>query len=108
MLIKIIIVVWLHFIADFLFQTTNIAMNKHHDSKILALHCLIYGAVMLVFGWQFALANGLTHFFIDYTTSRLTNQYWLKKNYRYFFGTIGLDQATHMTILILTLNWLVL
>ena len=104
---SIITAIWLHFLADFILQSTNIAMNKYKNNLILGIHALIYTAVMGLFGWQIALINGITHFGIDYVTSKLTHNCWSKKEYRWFFIIIGCDQALHMSILVQTLKWFI-
>jgi len=107
MLTNIIIIFWLHFVADFLFQTEYMSMNKSKNIKALSWHCLVYSLPFLWFGWIFALTNGLLHFTVDFVTSKITSALHEKKQIKWFFTVIGLDQAIHMTILVLTLKWLV-
>ena len=95
--------IWLHFVADFLCQWDKMAINKSSDNKILALHCLIYSVFFLYFGVAYAILVGLSHFAIDYTTSRINKRLWAANERHWFFTVIGLDQALHLTMLIILL-----
>lgn len=104
----LILIIWLHFVADFLLQPDWMATRKSSNTWILALHCLVYGAIFVLIGWAYAAVNGLLHFAVDFVTSRLTSHFYETEGYgRKFFNAIGLDQAIHMTILYLTYVWLV-
>lgn len=106
MLVNIIIVFWLHFIADFFLQTQYMSMNKSKDSWVLGSHCLLYSFPLMFFGVEYGIINGILHFPVDFITSRITSKLYQKKEYHWFFVIIGLDQAIHMTVLVLTLAWL--
>ena len=103
---NILIIIWLHFIADFLLQSQWMGVNKSKNSWVLGLHCYIYALPFVYFGFYYALLNGILHFIVDFITSRMTSRLYEKKEYHWFFVTIGADQAIHMTSLILTYVWL--
>lgn len=108
MILDIILIFWLHFIADFVLQTSWMAENKSSKNFPLLVHVLVYSLPMFVFGIEFALVNLVLHFITDWVTSRWSKYYWKQGEVHNFFVVIGLDQAIHMTTLILTYKWLVL
>lgn len=96
-------VIWIHWMADFIFQTDKMAINKSTSIRWLSSHVLAYSAFFLPFGIKFALINGAAHFVTDFCTSRATSYLWKKGDRHNFFVVIGFDQALHLTILLLTL-----
>ena len=100
---NILIVVWLHFIGDFVLQSDWVAINKSKRNDVLAMHVLIYAMPLLWFGWRFALLNAALHFLTDWPTSRATSKLWQAGKRHWFFVVIGLDQAIHLTCLLVTL-----
>lgn len=102
--IEVMIVIFLlHFIADFLLQSTWMSTNKYKDLKALGTHCLLYSLPFLWFGWVYSLLAGLFHFSVDFVTSKITHRLYKNKEYHWFFVVIGLDQAIHM--IALTITW---
>lgn len=119
MIYDIIWIFWLHFIADFVLQTNYMALNKSKNTKALLIHTIAYSVpffiwfiidytleLFLLYGLWFIVINTVSHFFVDYVTSRITSKLYEKQKYRLFFNVIGLDQAIHMSILVLTYSWL--
>jgi len=104
-MVDLLILIWLHFIADFVLQTDEVAISKSKDNKILLLHVVIYSLPFLYFGWLFALINGALHFVTDYFTSRWTAKLWAEEKRHQFFVVIGFDQAIHITTLIITYHY---
>lgn len=101
---KIIIVLVLHWIADFICQTDSMAKNKSSSNKALLSHIAVYTLVMCLVGFKFALLNGVIHFAVDYCTSRVTKKLWAKQDVHNFFVVIGLDQLIHTITLITTIG----
>jgi hypothetical protein len=94
------VLIWLHCFMDFFCQTNDMATKKSSSNKWLAIHVLVYSTPFLFFGIPFALINGLTHFMIDYVTSRINKRLWDEKKVHYFFCGIGVDQALHITVIL--------
>ena len=101
-MLNILVLIWLHFIGDFILQTDSMAINKSKSNKYLSLHCAIYSMPFLYFGWKFALVNGLAHFVTDWFTSRITSKLYNEGKRHWFFVVIGLDQSIHMSTLVLS------
>lgn len=111
---SVYIIIWAHFVADFICQTDAMARNKSSSNFWLGYHistytlALMVGALAVTGGDPrgvaiYALVNGAAHFATDYVTSRITKRLWEKKRVHDFFVVIGFDQALHMTILLATL-----
>lgn len=99
------VVLILHFIGDFIMQSDRMGTCKSNNSVVLGEHVMIYSVpLMLVFGVQYGVINGLMHFLTDFSTSRWTSYLWKKKKRHWFFVVIGLDQLLHLLVLILTYN----
>lgn len=105
MIENVIIVIWLHWFADFVLQTDAMAKGKSKTYRWLALHVLVYMLPLLFFGYKFAVINGVLHWITDFFSSRMTSKLWAKGDVHNFFVVIGIDQAIHMTCLILTLKY---
>ena len=98
----ILVLVWLHFIADFILQTDKMAINKSKDERFLFYHSIVYGLPFLFFGIAFTIVNIVLHMVVDSITSQITSILYKQNKRHWFFVTIGADQAIHITILLLT------
>ncbi len=103
-----------HWIADFVFQTEQMATLKSTSWKWLSHHIIVYTAVLFTLSFPilreqallFAALNGGSHFVIDAVTSRFTAYFRSKADFHNFFVVIGLDQLLHTSLLILSLHYL--
>ncbi len=104
-----------HFLADFVFQSSKMATGKSKSIKWLSIHVGVYGLVSLIsafiIGFELKdISVGLVwwginvglHFIVDFFTSKLTSKFWEQKNMRLFFVMIGFDQLLHNVCLITT------
>ena len=109
----IIILLFLHFVGDFIFQSDKIAINKSESIKLLTLHCYVYMSLFyFCFTWSKMFYNGtiflllifISHFIIDFITSRITKKFFNEGKRYKFFITIGFDQFLHLSILLILNN----
>lgn len=102
----VVLILWLHFLGDFVFQSDEVAKQKSSDNGVLLQHVILYALPLLIIGWLFALINAAIHYGVDFITSRMTSWLWQNELRHWFFIVIGLDQAIHLTCLYLTYYWL--
>lgn len=111
---QFLILLTVHFIADFMLQTHWQASNKSKNNHALARHVGAYTIVLLfavpfIFpdqdrGWVlFVGVNCVLHFVTDYCTSRLSSRLWAKQDWHNFFVVIGADQLIHQATLACTM-----
>jgi len=114
---NVLLILLIHTVADFFFQSRKMAENKGKSVYWLSVHVLIY-SVVTTLGWLlfttsptvlFAVINitVVTHWCTDFVTSRLSGYFYLKDNLYGFFSTIGVDQLIHATTLLLTYKYLI-
>jgi membrane-bound metal-dependent hydrolase YbcI (DUF457 family) len=89
------------------------ALNKSKSNLWLGIHCLVYAGFFLFISvlfnfkspYTFSLLVGISHFIVDWITSRGTTKLWLMNERHWFFCLIGLDQSIHLISLFLLLKW---
>ena len=121
------IIIFIHWIADFVLQTDWQAQNKSKNNFALLSHTSNYSLVWLlpmclVFGvmkegattewivWTtlyFSMITLVAHTITDYFTSRLNSKLWSEGKVHYFFVSVGFDQVLHYGQLFLTYYFLI-
>lgn len=111
----------LHWVADFVFQTHDDAVNKSTSMPHLLSHTISYSvswifpmaAVYFIttpaniidslsMGYGFFLVTFIFHTFTDYYTSRLNSRLWKEERTHDFFVSVGFDQLLHYFQLLFT------
>jgi len=111
-LLVIVVVLWAHFIGDFILQSDYHAINKSKSNLALFEHVLYYSLPLLLAGFIipvsiiWVVANAVLHAAVDYVTSRMTSQLWKDGKRHWFFVTIGADQSLHFTCLFVSYFYL--
>lgn len=112
---QLVLLLCTHWVGDFVFQTTWMAVGKSRRLDALLVHVLTYsvvlaGAAVLLFGQtekaaHFVAANAALHLVTDFVTSRISASLQARGNMRGFFVVLGLDQLLHHLALAGTLMW---
>jgi hypothetical protein len=104
---EIILILVAHWLADFVFQTDEMAKNKSSNSFFgvlcLTYHAVVYAIVLaLTVNPMWAVINLPLHWLVDFVTSRVTKKLWEKEQVHFLFVVIGLDQVIHYLCLFYT------
>ena len=107
-----------HWVGDFICQTNWMAMGKSKRMVPLVAHVAVYTLVVTLFAcvavdWEgkewwsmsillFAASNAGLHLVVDFITSRISSYFYSKKDMHKFFITIGFDQYLHFVSIVLT------
>lgn len=98
-----------HFVADFLLQSDWMATNKSKRWDALALHVTVYTAAFVpVVAWRveqwmwasFLVLTWLTHFLTDAVTSRVTSRLWFFRRVNGIFVQAPYTAPQHGTELV--------
>jgi hypothetical protein len=112
----VLIILFIHWVADFVCQTDWQAKNKSKNNEALVNHILIYSAITtiawLAFGFNIDAASiflctFICHFITDYITSRINSKLYAKGKIHYFFVSIGFDQILHYAQLFFMYEFLI-
>lgn len=107
----IVMLLAIHFIADFLLQTDWMAQNKSKQNMPLLIHVTVYSIPLFLFALffmspvtalLFAVLNFVLHFVTDYLSSRATTYLYHKGDRHNFFVVIGFDQFAHYVAMFTT------
>lgn len=110
---KIVLILLAHWVADFLFQSDEVAKYKSKSIAHLTMHGLLYSVHLfiwsaLIFNLNYQMMllfmgiNGVTHVCIDAVTSKVA-AFCHKHDARHgFFTVIGFDQFLHVSILLVS------
>jgi hypothetical protein len=113
-----LIILFIHWVADFVCQTHWQATNKSKDNEALTWHVIYYSTIWLISctiycmitgNWLmilFPLITFICHWITDYFTSRLNSKLWAKGDVHNFFVSVGFDQFLHFAQLFLTFQLL--
>ncbi len=114
-MITLLVIFVVHFLADFVFQSSKMATGKSKSLKWLSIHVGVYASVSLLtfavlvitygnflFAFYWWSINVALHFITDFFTSKITSKFWVEKNMRFFFVMIGFDQLIHNICLVTT------
>ena len=106
----ILVILFVHYVFDWRFQTRWMAENKSSRLDALGLHVLIYFIGLLIIAAftplsiTWALVNAILHFGVDFCSSKISRKAWLHHDKKRFWNTIGFDQFCHYAILFLTIG----
>ena len=110
---NLILLMMVHWLADFALQSPDQANNKWHSAEALGRHVFTYSICMSVvllylFSGEFPIRTTLfgcallavSHYLIDFVTSKITHKLYEDSRYHDFFVVIGFDQFLHMLTII--------
>lgn len=109
---SLLVVLVAHWVGDYVFQTTAMAVNKSVSIRWLSLHVLVYSATLYAGAFlilpagrafQYTAVNGGLHWITDLVTSRVAVRF--ENRPRIWFPVIGFDQLAHTAALVVTLGW---
>jgi hypothetical protein len=114
-----------HFLGDYVFQSRLQSLHKGHNLGALLLHVASYAGIMTAAFWVgvvtmqvtmpfllysaivFFVAVFATHFVVDFLATRVYNYLWTEHKYKAFFSVVGFEQLLHQYVLLIATIWLV-
>lgn len=118
--VDLLIILLVHWIADFILQTDAQAKAKSKSNVALLEHVSVYSMTWFIVGifigvsttaigsyipaanvLYFTAITFCSHLVTDYYTSRLNSKLWSKGDSHNFFVSVGFDQVLHYVQLIL-------
>lgn len=101
-----VLIVWIHFVADFLFQSHNMSTKKSKSWQWFFRHIGAYSLPFLIIGPLYAGLVFCSHTVVDAISCQITSRLWKKEKWHWFFVTIGADQAIHLSSLLLVYHYM--
>ncbi len=115
----VLVILTMHWIADFILQTDGQAKGKSKNLGYLLQHTVVYSLFFIIpitilwgnghtttnyifMSLSFSSVTFICHTIQDYFTSRLNSKLWAEGQVHDFFISVGLDQLLHFIQLILT------
>ncbi len=113
----------IHYLADFVLQTNDQAMNKGVGNKLfnkwlfyhVSTYTLIWFISLLslqgIYGLSvtdcliFSIITFISHYITDWITSRIGKVFWDKKDLHNGFAMVGIDQIFHYLQLYYTFKY---
>lgn len=116
MLYRVIVLILIHAVGDFLFQGSGLSALKSKKNIYLLAHVGIYTTLLIILtplflglsfmqGLLFSAVNGLAHLVVDYITTYFKNKFW-EKNESAYIAVISFDHIIHLLILISSLYFM--
>ncbi len=115
-MILLLLLLSVHFVADFVLQTDWQAQNKSKNWNALGRHVSVYSLSFFPIAFYlcgfnpnaslFVVMTFVFHFATDAVTSRINSRLWAEKRVHAFFVGIGADQLIHAWCLAFT-AWVV-
>jgi len=111
---NLVVILFTHFVADFLLQSGTMATKKSTSIKWLALHVFSYfGGLLLgmlflmepMLALKYGLLNLILHTVIDFFTSKINNHLYRKGYIHWFFVGFGFDQFLHAACLLVSFEY---
>jgi len=122
--VNILYLLLVHWVADFVMQNDQMALNKSTSNYWLGIHVGVYTLATISLWSLFfsivdlevsflkyleaAAALYVMHFITDYITSRITGRYFRAKKNHEFFVTIGFDAFLHYCQILFVFNFIIL
>jgi len=117
--IRIVYLLFIHLLADVVFQGNKMDDLKHKRFLYLLVHGSIYTLVLVVatqfsllvgltpiLALKFAIFNGLMHFVVDFFTGGWKETAWGKKSNNNFLIITVVDHFVHLAILFMSYDYL--
>lgn len=106
----LVLILLVHFLADFALQTHEQATNKWHSFDALGWHVVTYGFCIFILGvdifptvataFWFYILNSALHWITDFVTSKFTHKFFEEKDFHNGFVVVGADQLIHVITLV--------